>query len=209
MKHKWRILALGATGIVFAFGGVVAYTGSQCCHSPADGEAAAVADRTPSHNKAAVAAGPERISVHSVPLRCPLVTGLGCGSESKPLMKKLEANSAVEGAWINHRGTCLAVLWRQGTEPSQRSAAVASAFVGHGGPQELAGDAREVALSDFLSGVAWYRTNAVDELSRQEADVVSTRWVERISGIIPLPKKLRDGLQCRLSDQMRRRFVEE
>lgn len=208
MKHKWRVLTLGATGIVLAFGGVLAYTGSQCCHTAADGEAAAVADRTPSHNEAAVAAGPERISVYSVPLRCPLVTGLGCGSESKPLMKKLEANSAV-GAWINHRGTRLAVLWREGTGPSQRSDAVASAFGGHDEPQELASKAREVALTDFLSGVAWYRTSAVDELSRQEADVVSTRWVERISGIIPLPKKFRDGLQCRLSDQMRRRFVEE
>ena len=115
----------------------------------------------------------------------------------------------MEGAWINHRGTLLAVLWRQGTEPSQRSDAVASAFEGHGEPQELASEAHEVALNDFLSGVAWYRTSAVDELSRQEADVVSTQWVERISGIIPLPKKFREGLQCRLSDQMRRRFVEE
>src|SRR5438046_1637237 len=99
MKNKWRKIALVLVGLVVAFSGLIAIAGYQCCHCPADGAAAAAADKRPSANEVAVAAAPERITLYSVPLRCPLVTGLGCGSESKPILTKLDSHSVVAGSW--------------------------------------------------------------------------------------------------------------
>lgn len=209
MRKKILILGLVLVGLVFAFVGVVVVTGYQCCNSAADGQLAALEDRRPSENQAAVAGGPERISLYSVPLRCPLVKGLGCGSESKPIMARLDADSSVAGTWLNHAGVTLAVFWKDGADTTKRSEAVTAAFQDYPVPNELAGDARDAALKDFLSGVAWYRTAALDELSRQEADIVASRWVEKITAIIPLPKSARESLHCQLSDRMRRRFVKE
>jgi len=207
MKNKWRTLALVLAGLILAFVGVVAITGVEGCNSSADGGPMSTADKRPSGNEAAVAASPDRISLHAVPLRCPLVAGLGCGSESKPIMTKLDGDSAVAGAWLNHAGTTLAVLWKENTSPTKRSEALDSAFQKHPTPNELSADARDAALKDFLSGTAWYRTPALDELSGQEADIVATRWVGKITAVIPLPKKMRAALRCKLSEEMRCRFV--
>jgi hypothetical protein len=207
MKNKWRTFALVLVGIISAFVGVVVITGVQCCNSSADGAFATLADRRPSGNEAAVAAGPERVGVYSVPLRCPLVTGLGCGSESKPIMTKLDGHSAVAGTWLNHAGTTLAVFWKEATDTTQRSEAIAFAFQNHIAPSELSGENHDLALKDFLSGVGWYRTAALDELSGEEADIVATRWVDKITAIIPLPQRVRETLRCKISEQMRSRFV--
>jgi hypothetical protein len=209
MRKKILIFGLGLVGLVLTFVGVVVVTGYQCCNSAADGQLAALADRRHSENEAAVAAGPERISLYSVPLRCPLVKGLGCGSESKPIMTRLDADSSVAGTWLNHAGVTLAVLWKDRTDATRRSEAVTTAFQGYPVPNELSGDAHDTALKDFFSGVAWYRTAALDELSGQEADIVASRWVDKVTAIIPLPKSVRESLHCQLSDRMRRRFVNE
>ena len=209
MRKKLLIFALVLVGLILTFVGVIVVTGYQCCNSAADGQLAALEDRRPSENEAAVAAGPERISLYSVPLRCPLVKGLGCGSESKPILTKLDGDSSVAGTWLNHAGITLAVFWKDGTDAAKRSEAVTSAFQDYPAPTELSGDARDLALKDFLSGVAWYRTAALDELSGQEADIVASRWVDKITAIIPLPKSARESLHCQLSERMRRRFVKE
>lgn len=203
------IFALVLVGLILTFVGVIVVTGYQCCNSEADGQLAALEDRRPSENQAAVVAGPERISLYSVPLRCPLVKGLGCGSESKPILTKLDGDSSVAGTWLNHAGVTLAVFWKAGTDATRRSEAVTSAFQDYPVPTELSGDARDLALKDFLSGVAWYRATALDELSGQEADIVATRWVDKITAVIPLPKSTRESLHCQLSERMRRRFVKE
>jgi hypothetical protein len=194
MKNKWRIFALGLVGLILTFVGVVVVTGYQCCNSSADGQLAALADRRPSENEAAVTAGQERISLYSVPLRCPLVKGLGCGSESKPILTKLDRDTPVAGTWLNHAGITLAVFWNDGTDAAKRSETVTSAFKGYPAPKELSGNARDLALKDFLSGVSWYRTAALDELSGQEADTVASRWVDKITAIIPLPENVRESL---------------
>jgi hypothetical protein len=207
MKNKWLTFALVLVGIISAFVGLVVITGVQCCNSSANGASTTLTDRRPSGNEAAVAAGPERIGVYSVPLRCPLVTGLGCGSESKPIMTKLDGHSAVAGAWLNHAGTTLAVFWKEGTDTTQRSEAIASAFQNHAAPNELSGATRDLVLKDFLSGVAWYRTAALDELSGEEADIVASRWVGKITAVLPLPQRVREALRCKISEEMRYRFV--
>ena len=207
MKKKLFIVGLIFSALVLMLVSVVVITGVQCCNTAADGNAAAAADRRPSGNEAALEADPERIGVYSVALRCPLVTKLGCGSESKPIMAKLDSHPAVEGVWLNRAGTTLAVLWKAGTNATERSQAVASALQNPADTKELSGDARVSSLKDFLSGVAWYPTAAVDELSGQEADIVAARWVNNIARVIPLPERAREAVRRKLSDEMRCRFV--
>src|SRR6476659_4950219 len=90
MKNKWRTLALILIGLIATLGVVITIAGYRCCHSPADGAASALTDQRPSANEAALTASPARIGLYDVPLRCPLVTRLGCGSESKPIMTRLD-----------------------------------------------------------------------------------------------------------------------
>jgi hypothetical protein len=207
MKKKLLVLASIVAVAVLGFGALFAITGYQCCNSAADGTTLAATDRRPSANEAALAAPSERVGFYAVELRCPLVRGLGCGSDSKPIMKKLEANSAVAGTWLNHAGTTLAVFWNDGVDAARRSDTVSEAFQDQERPKELSSEARARAFSDFRSGVAWYRAAAIDELSGQEADAVAARWVDKMNAVVPMPKKFKDALRARLSDEMRCRFV--
>lgn len=124
-------------------------------------------------------------------------------------MKQLDANSAVAGTWLNHAGTTLAVLWSDGSDATRRLEAVSSAFAAHEQPSELLGRFRETTFEDFRSGVAWYRVAALDELSAQEADAVAARWVNQMNAVMPMPKRIKDALRTRLSDEMRCHFVND
>ena len=208
MKKTLLVLTSIVAVAVLGFGGLFALTGYQCCHSAADGTTLAAVDRRPSANEAALAAPQEQVAFYAVELRCPLVRGLGCGSDSKPIMKKLEANPAVASTWLNHAGTILAVFWSDGVDAARRSDTISQTFQDQERPKELSADARDAALNDFSSGVAWYRTSAIDELSGQEADAVAARWVDKMNAVVPMPKKFKDALRARLSDEMRCRFVD-
>jgi hypothetical protein len=137
------------------------------------------------------------------------VNGLGCGSEAKSIMARLDGHPAVAGAWLNHAGTRLALLWKEGADIDERPAIIRAAFGTSAVPTLLSGEERDAVLHDFLSGSGWYPTSALHELSAEEADIVATRWVGKITRIVPLPEKMRDALHCTLSDRMRRRFVED
>lgn len=117
---------------------------------------------------------------YSVELQCPLVTRLGCGTESKPIMRKLDSHQAVAGTWLNHAGNKLAVLWNQKADAAQRSEALAVAFQNQTGPTELQGSSRDAALRDFLSGVAWYRTSALMFAERAEKVILPARGLDRL-----------------------------
>lgn len=205
---KAFIFALVLLGLVLALAGVLVLSGLRCCDMSDDAGSANIAVRGLSENEAALAATPDRISLYGVPLGCPLVAGLGCGSGAKPAMETIEHHSAVAGAWLNHAGTTLAVLWNENSDATQRVEAAAAAFQNHElTARELVGASRETALRDFLSGSGWYRTAVLDRLSTQEADIVAARWVGKISAIIPLPQKTREALHGKLAQILRRKFI--
>jgi hypothetical protein len=52
--------------------------------------------------------GPARISIYEVAFQCPAVPEIGCGSHAKPILLKLERQTIIREAWLNHAGTQLA-----------------------------------------------------------------------------------------------------
>src|ERR1700730_6361175 len=121
----------------------------------------------------------ERITIYSVPLRCPLVAGLGCGSAAKPVLSELERQPGVAEAWLDHIGTKIALVWKNDEGASKRAEGVATVSKTTK-LTELSGAERERTLKDIQSGPKWYRARDVDELSREEAESVSRRLLDAI-----------------------------
>jgi hypothetical protein len=127
------------------------------------------------------------VSLYKVPLGCEAAAGLGCGVKAKPILHALARQPAVAQAWLNRGGTIVAVLWREGVIPDMRGEHVRSILAEHGlAARELAGAARESALRGFSSGAGWYRGDAVDRLSAEEATIIAARLVRRVTAKVPL-----------------------
>lgn len=142
----------------------------------------------------------ERITIYSVPLRCPLVAGLGCGSMAKPVLSELERKASVAKAWLDHSGTKLALV--------SKRAKVIAAVSKITKLNELSGAECENALKDIQSGPRWYRARDIDELSREEAESVTRRLLDSIDAVEALPKEKRDLLWASFTKTLKRRFIQ-
>lgn len=129
----------------------------------------------------------ERIGLFKVPLSCEAAAGLGCGVKAKPILQALARAPDVAQAWLNRAGTMIAVLWRESAASDRRVEHVRSILAEHGlAAPELTGAVRESALKEFSSGAGWYRGDAVDRLSAEEATIIAARLVRRVTAKVPL-----------------------
>lgn len=129
----------------------------------------------------------ESLSLFEVPLGCEAVPGIGCGVLAKPILASLAREPAVAEAWLNRNGTMVAVVWNEGIAPEVRSERVRTILAEQGlAAQELAGDVRERILKDFGPGSGWYRGEALDRLSEEEAAIIAARVVRRVTAKVPL-----------------------
>jgi hypothetical protein len=128
--------------------------------------------------QASISAG--QVSFYTVPLACDAARGLGCGSLAKPVLLSLEKKKTIQEAWLNHRGTTLAIVWEQGTNSEARSAEIQSLADDHSiSLHELRGEQRDESLRSFTSKQGWYRGAEVDRLSEQEAAIIVGRLIRR------------------------------
>jgi hypothetical protein len=165
---------------------------------------AAVSDNGSSES---LISGPEiRISVYDVPLRCPLVDGLGCGSMAKPFLTELERKPNVAEAWIDHSGTRLAVMWKANISRPARARVVEDVSK-ITKLSELSDGARQLALQSIRSGSGWYRANNVDELSREEAESVARRLLDIVNAAEPLSQPKRERLMTSFTEILKRKFI--
>ena len=164
----------------------------------------ATAETAPSDGS--ITAPESRVSLYAVPLRCPLVEGLGCGSMAKPFLTDLERNSSVAEAWIDHSGTRLAVVWKPDARGNAKAAALEAASRTTK-LTELSGDARETALREIRSHTRWYRAADVDQLSREEAETVAARLLDIVNAAEPLPQAKREMLMTSFSEIFKRKFI--
>ena len=142
-----------------------------------------------------------RLSFFAVPLGCPAVKDLGCGSLAGPLMTQIERHPNVSRVWINRSGTVLAVQRAERADSRGPTTAVEAAFRGRGmDAAPLDGDALGDARHNFvLRDAVWYRPADVDRLSETEAQVVATRIVGRVERRIALPPESARAFRKELS----------
>lgn len=70
-------------------------------------------------------------TLYHVALMCPAAAGLGCGSKAKPILLSLENMPAIAEAWLDRPGRTLAIVWEQGSTPTDHATAVADVSKEH------------------------------------------------------------------------------
>lgn len=152
---------------------------------------------------------PERVSLFKVPLTCEAAAGLGCGVKAKPILQALGRRPGVARAWLNRDGTLAAVLWEERIAPKVRSEYVRSILAPQDvAARELTGAARRSALRHFSSGADWYRADAIDRLSEEEAAIIAARIVRRVTAEVPMPHERIEPLLDALTKVCRHELVE-
>lgn len=152
---------------------------------------------------------PERISLFKVPLTCEAAAGLGCGVKAKPILQALGRQAGVAQAWLNRNGTLVAVLWEEGIDPKVRGEYVRFVLALQGlAARELTGVARGSALRHISSGADWYRADAVDRLSEEEAAIIAARLVHRVTATVPLSDEKTAILLVALAEVCRHELVD-
>jgi len=117
-------------------------------------------------------------SFYEVPLVCNLVTHIGCGSRSKPVLLDLQKESLVKRAWLNRQGTIIALDWKDAVNSKIRQQIAADVFRKHELPaEEMQGKTFAQTLESFTSDGQWLAGSEVDELSKEEAGVLTDRLI--------------------------------
>ena len=119
------------------------------------------------------------ITFYQTNLVCAAATDIGCGTRAKPMLAAFVEHPDVEEAWLNHAGTIIAVVWKEGAQSKHE---VANAVFGEWEQPflMLQGDKKAEQLDDFANG-KWYKGNEVDQLSLIEAERIAgqlTTWLE-------------------------------
>ncbi len=116
------------------------------------------------------------VSFFNVSLVCHAAPMIGCGSGAKFIMLDLMKDSTVNGAWLNRRGTVMAVVWNEGTSESSRQIVLKSVFSRHElSVEQVHDEDRNALLNDFEAKSTWYKGSDVDALSIEEAGIIADR----------------------------------
>lgn len=122
------------------------------------------------------------VSFFNVPLVCNAAPSIGCGSRAKFIMLDLMKDSTVEGAWLNRKGTVMAVVWNKATSTASHRGVLKSMFSRHELPVEPVSERDRAALAeDFKVKEMWYKGSDVDALSIEEAGVIADRILAVVS----------------------------
>lgn len=118
----------------------------------------------------------EEVTFFNVPLVCNAAPNIGCGSRAKFIMLDLMKDSIVKGAWLNRKGTVMAVVWNEATTALSHQTVLKSVFSRHELPIEQVSERdRDALLEDFKAKDMWYKGSDVDALSIEEAGVIADR----------------------------------
>ena len=150
----------------------------------------------------------DQVSFYRVPLACPAVRNLGCGSAAKPVLLTLEKKNTIREAWLDHPGTTLAIVWKKDVDSSRRTAELQSISDEHGiSLHELRGAQREQDLKSFDSRQGWYRGAEVDRLSEEEAMAIVDRLVRRAEAKAPTIAGKAEKLKVDIGQVIRERLT--
>lgn len=148
----------------------------------------------------------ERVTVFEVPLRCRAAANLGCGTRARPLLLELEGHGAVAEAWLNRRGTQLAIAWEERSEAAQRAQSIRDFLAGHKEIelQRISAEALLLSLKELKGGRGWYRGAAVDRLSEEEATIIASRFMNRARKKVAIPEDVAQRVVRKTADVIAR-----
>lgn len=130
-------------------------------------------------NYSAVVLPTGKVTFYEAPLVCAADPSIGCGSKAKFLLADLEHNpDAIEGAWLNKKGTVIAVKWKDNIPVSKRTQIIATVSTKHEMEVAPVADIQAaVYVKTFPDNALWYKGKEVDNLSREEAAFIAQKTI--------------------------------
>lgn len=116
------------------------------------------------------------ISFYEAPLVCHAAPTIGCGSKAKFMLIDLEKyTDKLEGAWLNRKGTVVAIKWKNDVTNESKSEVINTVSKSHS--IKLS----EVSSSDytisFPNNKDWYKGEEVDKLSKEESKIIAKNTI--------------------------------
>jgi len=146
----------------------------------------------------------DRTTFYEVPLKCLAAPQIACGSRSKPVLFSLERRPAVAEAWVNRRGTVVAVVWKADSTAATREAVIREIASLHElSFRELGKDERLDPEHTFATRISWYRSADTGKLTEEEAHIIVERLVRRLVAEAPTAAPKAESLTARLFDVLR------
>ncbi len=119
------------------------------------------------------------VSFYEAPLVCHAAPSIGCGSKAKFMLGDLEKyKDAVKGAWLNRKGTAVAVKWDSKTDEHKKTEIIKTVSTNHNieltalAKSETAGYAKS-----FPNSNDWFKGKEVDKLSKEEAGIIAQNTI--------------------------------
>lgn len=146
------------------------------------------------------------ISFYEVGLVCNAAPSIGCGSRSKPVLTDLEKNENIKEAWLNRKGTVIAIVWNNTVDQKLRYQIIKNISLKNKLLQT------PLSLTEYDNNLAsfktdsdfWLRGNDVDKLSREEAGIIANQMItvykEKGNLSAEQEEKLRSDIQTAFYD---------
>jgi len=120
------------------------------------------------------------VTFYEAPLVCHAAPSIGCGSKAKFMLTDLEKYSdATEGAWLNKKGTIVAIKWNTATDDVKRSGIIKAVSTSHNIALTTLSSAKsDIYGSSFPNNKEWFKGQEVDQLSREESLIIARNTIE-------------------------------
>jgi hypothetical protein len=111
-------------------------------------------------------------------LVCAAAPSIGCGSKAKFMLGDLERSDAVQGAWLNKKGTVIAVKWKKETKEDKQAEIINAISASHNIDLNLLTSKAAVLFAkNFPNKTEWFQGKQVDELSKEEAQIIAKNTI--------------------------------
>jgi copper chaperone CopZ len=119
------------------------------------------------------------VSFYEAPLVCHAAPSIGCGSKAKFMLVDLEKyNDAVEGAWLNKKGTIVAVKWNTSTDENKKTEIIKTVSTSHNVDlSQLSSTEATAYAKSFPNSSQWFKGKEVDLLSKEEAGIIAQNTI--------------------------------
>lgn len=148
----------------------------------------------------------QHISFYQTNLVCGAAPDIGCGTRAKPILVAFMQHESVSEAWLNHAGTIIGVVWKQGQD-GKRVEIANRIFASYEQPFiSLNGKDHESQLSDFKKG-KWYKGSEVDQLSIIEAGRIADKLMQPLDTQLDATPQEKEVLRAAFEAYIKAEFL--